>query len=130
MDVPIAVAIFLASIISIFEAITKGEHAYFDSVIMLIFFLLIGRYLDFSARRKAFSITGDLMMLAGISATIILNNKHKIIASKDLQKDSKRHRSQGSCGEISQVLYLLYGDYGALKFVARPRHRKTRTCDK
>ncbi|MES2677832.1 MAG: heavy metal translocating P-type ATPase metal-binding domain-containing protein [Pseudomonadota bacterium] len=87
MDVPIAVAIFLASIISIFEAITKGEHAYFDSVIMLIFFLLIGRYLDFSARRKAFSITGDLMMLAGISATIILDGKHKIIASKDLQKD-------------------------------------------
>ena len=87
MDVPIAVAIFLASIISIFEAITKGEHAYFDSVIMLIFFLLIGRYLDFSARRKAFSITGDLMMLAGISATIILDNKHKIIASKDLQKN-------------------------------------------
>jgi Cu2+-exporting ATPase len=87
MDVPIVVAIFLASIISIFEAITKGEHAYFDSVIMLIFFLLIGRYLDFSARRKAFSITGDLMMLSGISATIILDGKHKIIASKDLQKD-------------------------------------------
>ncbi len=87
MDVPIAVAIFLASIISIFEAINKGEHAYFDSVIMLIFFLLIGRYLDFSARRKAFSITGDLMMLSGISATIILDGKHKVIASKDLQKD-------------------------------------------
>ncbi len=86
MDVPVAVAIFLVSIISIFEAITQGEHAYFDSVIMLIFFLLIGRYLDFSARRKAFSITGDLMMLSGISATIILNEKHKIIANKDLQK--------------------------------------------
>jgi P-type Cu2+ transporter len=87
MDVPIAVAIFLASIISIFEAITKGEHAYFDSVIMLIFFLLIGRYLDFSARRKAFSITGDLIMLSGISATIIEGEKHRIIASKNLQKD-------------------------------------------
>jgi len=87
MDVPIAVAIFLASIISIFEAATKGEHAYFDSVIMLIFFLLIGRYLDFSARRKAFSITGDLIMLSGISATIIEGEKHRIIASKNLQKD-------------------------------------------
>ncbi len=87
MDVPIAVAIFLVSIISIFEAITKGEHAYFDSVIMLIFFLLIGRYLDFSARRKAFSITGDLIMLSGISATIIEGEKHRTIASKNLQKD-------------------------------------------
>ena len=87
MDVPIAVAIFLASIISIFEAITKGEHAYFDSVIMLIFFLLIGRYLDFSARKKAFSITTDLIMLSGTSATIIVDEKHKIVASKNLIKD-------------------------------------------
>ncbi|MFT6331944.1 MAG: Cu2+-exporting ATPase [Lentimonas sp.] len=86
MDVPIAVAIFLVSILSVFEAITKGEHAYFDSVIMLIFFLLIGRYLDFSTRKKAFGIVGDLMMLSGISATITENAKHKIIAVKNLQK--------------------------------------------
>lgn len=87
MDVPIAVAIILTSIISIVETINKGEHAYFDSAIMLVFFLLIGRYLDFSARRKAFSITRDLMMLSGVSATIIDNGKNKIIASKDLKKD-------------------------------------------
>lgn len=86
MDVPIAVAIVLASIISIFEAITKGEHTYFDSVIMLIFFLLIGRYLDFAARRKAFGITGDLMMLSGTSATIIEDEKNKIVAVRDLKK--------------------------------------------
>ena len=88
MDVPIMVAIILVSIVSIFETITKGEHAYFDSLIMLIFFLLIGRFLDFSARKKAFSITKDLMMLSGTSATIITDdNQHKIIASKNLQKD-------------------------------------------
>ncbi|MCE3254848.1 MAG: ATPase [Rickettsiaceae bacterium] len=85
MDVPIAVAIILASITSVFEAITKGEHAYFDSVIMLIFFLLIGRYLDFSARKKAFSITADLILLAGTSATVIIDGKHKIIAGKNLE---------------------------------------------
>lgn len=87
MDVPIMVAITLASIISIFEAITKGEHAYFDSVIMLIFFLLIGRYLDFSARKKAFFLTGDLIMLNSVSATIIENGQNKIIANKNLKKD-------------------------------------------
>ncbi|MFT6076964.1 MAG: Cu2+-exporting ATPase [Rickettsiales bacterium] len=86
MDVPIAVAIVLVSILSVFEAIFKGEHAYFDSVIMLIFFLLVGRYLDFSARKKAFGIVGDLLLLGGTSATIIENGKHKIIAGKDLAK--------------------------------------------
>ncbi|MFT7099160.1 MAG: Cu2+-exporting ATPase [Rickettsiales bacterium] len=87
MDFPIAVAIVLVSVLSVFEAIFKGEHAYFDSVIMLIFFLLIGRYLDFSARKKAFGIVGDLLLLSGTSATIIENGKHKIIASKDLKKE-------------------------------------------
>ncbi len=87
MDVPIAVAIVLASLISVFEVIIKGEHAYFDSVIMLLFFLLIGRYLDFSSRKKAFSIATDLMMLASNSATVIIEGKNKIIASKNLQKD-------------------------------------------
>ncbi len=100
MDVPIAVAIILASIISIFEAATKGEHAYFDSVIMLVFFLLIGRYLDFSARKKAFGVAGDLMMLSGISATIIERENHKgekykIVLAKDLQKDMILHIAMG-----------------------------------
>jgi Cu2+-exporting ATPase len=87
MDVPIFVAIILTSIISVFETINKSEHAYFDSAIMLIFFLLIGRFLDFSARQKAFSITRDLMMLAGTSATVIIDQQHKVVASKNLQKD-------------------------------------------
>ncbi|MFT5702919.1 MAG: Cu2+-exporting ATPase [Rickettsiales bacterium] len=95
MDVPIAVAIILVSILSVFEAINKGEHAYFDSVTMLIFFLLIGRYLDFSTRKKAFGIVGDLMMLSGISATIIENSQHKIIAVKNLKKSMILNVSMG-----------------------------------
>ena len=61
MDVPISVALVLTSLMSLFETIHHGEHAYFDSVVMLTFFLLIGRYLDFRARRQARGAAGKLL---------------------------------------------------------------------
>ncbi len=46
MDVPISLGILLAAGMSLFETIRGGQHAYFDSAVTLLFFLLIGRYLD------------------------------------------------------------------------------------
>ncbi len=53
MDVPITVGIILATGLSIFETMTSGVHAYFESVVMLIFFLLAGRVLDGMMRDRA-----------------------------------------------------------------------------
>lgn len=88
MDVPISIAIFLASLVSLFEAITKGEHAYFDSAVMLIFFLLIGRYLDFGARKKAMQTASQMALLQVSAATLIdENNQPKTIHVRDIKKD-------------------------------------------
>ena len=46
-------AIVLAPGISLFETFGGGQHAYFDSAVTLLFFLLIGRYLDRRARGRA-----------------------------------------------------------------------------
>ncbi|MCA8886404.1 MAG: cation transporter, partial [Hyphomonadaceae bacterium] len=43
MDVPISLAVVLTLSISIAETLRQGEHAYFDGITMLLFFLLIGR---------------------------------------------------------------------------------------
>ncbi|WP_428249744.1 heavy metal translocating P-type ATPase metal-binding domain-containing protein [Ferrovibrio sp.] len=53
MDVPISIGITLATLVSIAEFIRSGPHAYFDAAITLLFFLLIGRYLDQRARGYA-----------------------------------------------------------------------------
>lgn len=71
MDVPISLAIVLAATVSLFETINGGAQIYFDASITLVFFLLIGRYLDHLTRSRARSVASDLMALQGTAATII-----------------------------------------------------------
>lgn len=63
MDVPITIGILLALIMSVIETINHAEHTYFDSVVMLLFFLLCGRYLDQSMRRRTRAVAGNLASL-------------------------------------------------------------------
>ena len=53
MDVPITLAGILATVMSVHQTWLAGPHAYFDAAVSLLFFLLIGRYLDRQARAKA-----------------------------------------------------------------------------
>jgi len=63
MDVPISVGVILALGLSVFETAAHATHAYFDSAIMLLFFLLCGRYLDLAMRRKTRLFAGNLASL-------------------------------------------------------------------
>ena len=71
MDVPISLAILLASAVSLFEIMNAGRHAYFDAAVMLVFFLLVGRYLDHLTRTRARGVAADLLALQATAATII-----------------------------------------------------------
>lgn len=52
MDVPISLGVSLAMGLSIFNTLTHALEAYFDSALMLLFFLLLGRFLDENMRRR------------------------------------------------------------------------------
>lgn len=70
MDVPISLAVLLATGMSLSETMRGAEHAYFDSAITLLFFLLIGRYLDTRARSKAQATAEQLISLNAVAVTV------------------------------------------------------------
>jgi Cu2+-exporting ATPase len=53
MDVPISLAVILACGLSIWETFIGHGDTYYDAAVMLLFFLLIGRFLDMRLRAKA-----------------------------------------------------------------------------
>ncbi|WP_369880793.1 heavy metal translocating P-type ATPase [Erythrobacter sp. KY5] len=71
MDVPISIGVILATALSLYETITGGEHAYFESAVMLLFFLLAGRALDAEMRTRTRAGIGALLGRMGKSASVI-----------------------------------------------------------
>ncbi|MDC7685272.1 heavy metal translocating P-type ATPase [Asticcacaulis sp. BYS171W] len=71
MDVPIAIAVLLAGGMSLYETISHGRYVYYDASVMLLFFLLIGRFLDLKARGKAREAADGLLAMLDGTATVV-----------------------------------------------------------
>ena len=69
MDVPITVGVLLALGMSVVETLNHAEHAYFDSALMLLAFLLVGRTLEQMMRRRTRAVAGNLAALRAETAT-------------------------------------------------------------
>ena len=74
MDVPISIGVLLALGMSLVETVNHAEHTYFDAAIMLLTFLLVGRYLDQSMRRRTRAVAGNLAALKAETATKFIGN--------------------------------------------------------
>jgi len=74
MDVPIALAITLATGMSLVETFRGSENAYFDAAVTLLFFLLVGRYLDRRTRSRARSAAERLLALNPTQVAVIDSN--------------------------------------------------------
>jgi len=74
MDVPIAIGVSITTALSLYETATSGPHAYFDGVVMLIFFLLCGRWLDSVMRDRARGGVTALLRNMGSGAMVMETN--------------------------------------------------------
>ncbi|AXV17996.1 nitrogen fixation protein FixI (plasmid) [Neorhizobium sp. SOG26] len=71
MDVPIALAITLSYVVSLWETLHHASHAWFDATVSLLFFLLIGRTLDHIMRDRARSAISGLTRLSPRGAMVV-----------------------------------------------------------
>lgn len=68
MDVPISLAVLLACGLSIYETSIGHGETYYDAAVMLLFFLLIGRFLDMRLRAKASQAARGLAAMQAATA--------------------------------------------------------------
>lgn len=86
MDVPISLAVLLACLLSIYETAMGHGAAYFDAAVMLLFFLLIGRWLDVRLRARAGQAARDLAALqARIAHRIDADGHVKAVPAADIR---------------------------------------------
>jgi Cu2+-exporting ATPase len=93
MDVPISLALILATGMSLFETAAGGADAYFDAALSLTFFLLIGRYLDHRCRTSARSAAAELAALEVPRITRLTGAAREVI-----------NLSQAAIGDLIVVL--------------------------
>jgi Cu2+-exporting ATPase len=105
MDVPISLAVFLTLGISVSETLQQGEHAYFDGITMLLFFLLIGRYLDHRLRERARTAARDLLALQAVTATRIgLDGRVSAVVAGEIDVGDKIQLAAGDRAPVDCVV--------------------------
>lgn len=84
MDVPVALAIGAAYLASLWATVMQHGEVYFDSVTMFTFFLLVGRYLEMTARQRAGRAAEELVKLLPVMATRFENGQATLVTVADL----------------------------------------------
>lgn len=88
MDVPISLALILASALSLYETIMGNRDVYFDAAIMLLFLLLIGRYLDTRLRLRTGEAARRLTAMQVSTATRLLGKgRQETVPAQTLRVD-------------------------------------------
>ena len=85
MDVSVSLALIGAFVASMWATVFNTGEVYFDSITMFVFFLLLGRFLELRARRKASESSSNLARLVPIMATRIDEDGEHEVAAKMLQ---------------------------------------------
>ncbi len=104
MDLPVALAIGLAYLGSIYSTFTHGTEVWFDSVTMFVFFLTLGRHFELRARARATEKADALRPQLPNIATVIRDDKQVDIRIDDVRIDDILVLMPGDQAPVDGVL--------------------------
>ena len=106
------------------ETIHHAEHAYFDAAVMLLTFLLAGRYLDQNMRRRTRAVAGNLAALKAETAAKFVGPDEicEVPAASDPRR---RHRAAAAGRALGGRRHR---DRGPLRDRPEPDHRRDAPC--
>jgi Cu2+-exporting ATPase len=85
MDVPVALAITGAFVVSTWATLRGGGEVYFDSVCMFTFFLSVGRYVEMRARHRSVSLSRRLIEAAPRIARRLEEGIERVVPAEALR---------------------------------------------
>lgn len=95
MDVPISLSIIFTTLISIQEYILNSAYTYFDSALMLIFALLVGRYFDQKSRNNAKQQLRNLLLKQPKFATLYKDGELLLLPISQIKIGDVLHVNPG-----------------------------------
>jgi Cu2+-exporting ATPase len=84
MDLPVSIAIAAAYAGSIYATLTDAEAVWFDSVVMFVFFLTLGRFLEMRARHRSIDRSAALSTLLPTTTTRLDDNTETTVPVSQL----------------------------------------------
>ena len=85
MDFLVATGATLAYIYSIYAMVTLKGEVYFDSVTMIITFVLVGKYLEILSKRRAVDTLDKIMGSMPTEATVIKDNEKALVSIENIE---------------------------------------------
>jgi len=104
MDVPITLAITLTYVSGVFATIQNSGQTYFESLCMLVFFLLISRYLEHSARYRSSQLSANMLEYMPTTATLIEGSQLTPILAKSLKTEQRVLVKSGDMVPVDGVI--------------------------
>ena len=96
MDVPISIGIAAAFALSVYDSYHGYDHAYFDAATSLVFFLLIGRTLDYVMRERTRTAVKGLAQLSPRGAmTIKADGEYEYLPLKEISPGTRMQLTAG-----------------------------------
>ncbi len=84
MDLPVSIAIGSAYVGSVYAMMTNGAAVWYDSVVMFVFFLTLGRFLEMRARHRSIDRSTALSTVLPNTVTRIDNDGHTVVPANQV----------------------------------------------